>query len=91
MPRKCRVGGFNSNYDTENEHLKVQRFPSDADEEQKWINTLVNILPKEPMQDMIVCIKRWPSVKKVTKFSLIHHPFFLYQLALRSKLEVHHE
>ena len=52
------MGGFNSNYDTENEHLKVQRFPSDADEEQKWINTLVNILPKEPMQDMIVWIKR---------------------------------
>ena len=41
----------------ENEHLKVQRFPSDADEEQKWINTLINILFKESMQDMIVCIK----------------------------------
>ena len=60
-PRKCCVGGCNSSCNTENEHVKVHRFLSDPDGKQRWINALVNILPKEPTQGMVVCIKHWPS------------------------------
>ena len=57
MPRKCCLGGCNRNYGTEKEYVKAHRLPSDPDEKQRWINALVNILPKEPTQDMVVCVK----------------------------------
>ena len=61
MPYICCVGVCNNNYDTENEYVKVHRFPSDPDEKQRWINVLINTLPKEPTQDMVPRIKHWPS------------------------------
>ena len=61
MPRRCCVGGCNSNYGTENENVKVHRFPSDPDEKKRWINALVDILSKELTQDMFVCIEHWSS------------------------------
>ena len=60
MPRKCSVGGCSSNYDSNSTYVPVHQFPSDKLEKDRWINALVNILPKKPTKNMVICALHWP-------------------------------
>ena len=83
MPYKYCAGGCNSNYSTENEYVKFHRFPSDPEEKQKWMKE-----PKSQYETLLLVLSIGLSIiklllKKVTKFQLTLHSFFLYHVVLR--------
>ena len=59
MPFKCCVFNCDSNYDSTSGKVTVFRFPDNADERERWINSL----PNDGFQFTVskrICSKHWP-------------------------------
>ena len=67
MPRNWYVKDCGCNYDIEKGTIKVHYFRRKATECEKWVKALLNVLPKIPTKNIVICVKHWLAKYKKYK------------------------